>query len=94
VIETMTFVEWLAEGQKNVTGVIDIVNASGRGAYIKPDAFPEERLYFSTADWTVNERRRRIGGCRVLFDCFSQEIPPVGKPLARHIRLQDSAKAE
>jgi hypothetical protein len=90
----MTFTEWLAEGQKNVAGVVDIVNASSNSVWIKPDAFPEERLYFSTAKWTVQERRQRLGGVRVQFDCPPQEIPKFGKPVASNMRLQGSAKAE
>lgn len=88
MFETMTFAEWLAEGQKDCKGIVDIVNASGRGAFIKPFTFPEERIYFSTAHWTVQQRRNRIGDLRVLFDCPPQELPPQGKPVACNVRFK------
>lgn len=83
-----TFEEWINEGCVDAAGVIDIVNASGSGAFIKPLAFPEERLYFSTGNWSVEDRRKPLDGRRVVFNVMAQEVPRIGKPIASKIRPQ------
>lgn len=81
------FARWLAEGQKDVLGTIQQPNDAGRFAYIKPDAFPEERLYFSFREWPDQSRQRSLQGRLVGFDVETQAWKPERTPEASNVRL-------
>jgi hypothetical protein len=90
----MTFVEWLAEGQKNVTGAIAHVNVRTKYLLVAPDAFPHKSFYYGTKHWTDSQRFHARFEGRVLFDVPAQDPPVDHNAVAQNVRLQDSAKAE
>lgn len=89
---TVTFAGWLAEGQEGAEGKIVHVHASGRGLLIKPDQFPEEILFASTADWPVSKRQQRLFGLRVTFDVKAQPVLGDRNATAQNLRFEDSAR--
>lgn len=92
MIETTTFAEWLAEGQKDVAGSISHVNVKTRYLLLRPDAFPDKTLYAGIVRWTDSQRyRARLEG-RVVFDVPAQDPPMDRNATACKVRIQDSAK--
>lgn len=43
-----SFAQWLRQGHTNLRGTIQQPNLRGRYGHIRPDDFPEERLFFKT----------------------------------------------
>lgn len=90
------FSEWLAEGGKDLSGVIDFLDNSGKARYIliKPDLFPDERLIFRINQWSDKVRQSGLVGSRIVFDLPPQEIRPDEKAEPVNVRFKDSAQAE
>lgn len=91
-MNTVTYTEWLAEGQKNVAGKVDFLDNTGRSRYmlLQPDLFPEMRIYLSILDWSDGRRHKPgLVGSRVLFDLPAQEIRRDQKAVAANIRFVD-----
>jgi hypothetical protein len=82
-----TYSEWLDRGVKDATGVIDIANDAQRHGFIKPDLYPEERLYFRFEDWPNNVRKKKMVGERVMFDLAPQYWHDGIKGVASHVRF-------
>ena len=83
-----SFDEWAEQGQKEVGGVIDIANKRWKGGYIKPLAFPDQRVYFAyPEEWTKEVVNDRMVGRAVVFDIPPQEVIPGGKVQAFNVRL-------
>lgn len=88
MIDTMTFVDWLAEGQKDVAGSIAHVNVRTKYLLLRPDAYPDSCLYFGTKRWTDNQRFHARFEGRVIFDVPPQDPPVDHNAIAEKVRLQ------
>lgn len=66
------FAMWLRERHTNLSGTIQQPDGAKQKAYVRPDAFPEERLFFSYKDWPITRRHRALQGEPVLFDIQPQ----------------------
>lgn len=85
------FAQWCMEGQQEVHGTIQQPNDAGQFGYIKPNDFPEERLYFSFREWPdpIRERARQrsLQGRPVIFDVDPQQWRPDRTLKASNVRL-------
>lgn len=82
------FEEWAEMGHKEVGGVIDIANKRWKGGYIKPIAFPEQRLFFAyPKEWGEEIICERMVGRAVVFDVPPTDVIPGGKVQAFNVRL-------
>lgn len=84
---TEDYAGWLADGQKAAIGIIDIADAVTARGYIQPDEFPDERIYFSYKDWSLNKRREGLVGRRVKFDLPPTDYDPRLKAQAVNVSL-------
>ncbi len=66
------FAQWLRERHTGLRGTIQQPQDSRRAAYIRPDDFPTERLYFSYSHWPITVRHRSLQNRVVLFDLEPQ----------------------
>lgn len=85
------FAQWLAAGQTNARGTIQQPSNRDFSAFIKPDLFPEERLYFSFKEWSPMlikmMRRGGVQGRPVIFDVDPQTWRPELTLPAKNVRL-------
>lgn len=83
-----SFEEWVLNGHQEVGGIIDIANFRWKGGYVKPVAFPDERLYFAyPEEWTHALRSGPLVGRAVVFDVPPQDFSPGTKPQAYNVRF-------
>ena len=81
------FAQWIVRAQKDLSGTIQQPNNGGRFAYIRPDAFPAERFYFSYKHWPVLLTQEPLQGRPVTFDLEPQSWDPKKTPVAVNVRL-------
>lgn len=82
------FAMWLREPHSNLRGTIQQPDDAKRKAYIRPDAFPAERLFFRYDHWPVTLRHRSLQNRPVIFDLKPYpDWSPETNPEAINVRL-------
>ena len=85
---SQTFAQWLRMSHKDERGTIQQPQGPLRIAYIRPDAFPEERLFFSMKDWPITVLHSALQGRPVIFDIEPQpEWEPKLSAASSNVRL-------
>lgn len=84
---SQSFAQWLRAPHKDERGTIQQPQGPLRIAYIRPDAFPEERLFFRYDHWTTTRTHQALQNRVVLFDLDAQDWDPLKTPDATNVRL-------
>jgi hypothetical protein len=82
-----SFAQWLRESHRDQRGTIQQPQGPLRIAYIRPDAFPEERIFFRYDHWTTTRTHRALQNRAVIFDLEPQEWNPMKTPDAINVRI-------
>lgn len=84
---SQSFAQWLRAPHRDQRGTIQQPAKKFKFGYIKPDAFPEERLYFRFADWPITVLHGTLQGRPVMFDTEPENWGPEIIASATNVRL-------
>lgn len=86
-----SFAQWLRASHREQRGTIQQPMSKHKFGFIRPDAFPEERLYFRYADWPTTVLHGKLQGRDVIFDTEPQEWSQELSAFAVNVRLAPKA---